>query len=77
MCQGFAIPKEDINICYEARIMAIAAASIRATPLLTLPAFDRGDPLWTLPRLDRGGPLWTLLGSNQRPSDYESDALTG
>ena len=20
--------------------------------------------------------LWTLLGSNQRPSDYESDALT-
>ncbi len=20
---------------------------------------------------------WTLLGSNQRPSDYESDALTG
>ncbi len=65
MWQGFAIPKEDINICYEARIMAIAAASIRATPLLTLPRFDRGDP------------LWTLLGSNQRPSDYESDALTG
>lgn len=38
--------------------------------------YYRGNYQVSLPRLNRGDPWWTLLGSNQRPSDYESDALT-
>jgi hypothetical protein len=43
-----------------------------------LPDDYRGELLAQVQKKSRRiGMLWTHLGSNQGPSDYESDALTG